>query len=214
MSLDATRWAWEQKVKATQKLVLLSLADRANEKHCCYPSITRLSNDTGLNRKTVMNCIQQLEKSGLISTKRVVGSGNYYQLNGVVNRHEDKPQTSTKNGTSTETGTSPKNGTTTSTKNGTGPVPKTGHEPIKNLPMNLPVYIDGELFTEFLGVRKKLKAVNSSRGIKVLLTEIEKIHNAGFDVNAEIEKAISMGWKTVYMPKGKPTNYQPWSDAI
>ncbi len=208
MSLDATRWAWEQKVKGTQKLVLLSLADRADEKHCCYPSISRITNDTGLNRKTVMNCINVLENSGLIKTKKMPGNKNYYSLIGVKNRHE----TSTKNGTaastnlgtSTKNGTSTKIGTSTSTKIGTTPVPKLGHKPTNNLSINLPEYIDSETFAEFLQVRKRLKAVNSERGIKVLLTEIEKIHKAGFDVNKEIDKAISMGWKTVYMPKGNP----------
>lgn len=31
MSLAATRWAWQQRVTPAQKLVLLSLADRAGE---------------------------------------------------------------------------------------------------------------------------------------------------------------------------------------
>jgi pyocin large subunit-like protein len=67
MSIDATRWAWEQVCdKATDKFVLLSMADRADEHHCCYPSIQRLADDTQLNRKTVMECIRRLESRGLI----------------------------------------------------------------------------------------------------------------------------------------------------
>lgn len=50
MSIDATIWAWKLALKPTQKLLLLSLADRANEKHGCFPSIQRIENDTGLNR--------------------------------------------------------------------------------------------------------------------------------------------------------------------
>ena len=50
MSVDATRWAWLAPVKtSTQRLVLLSLADRAGEYHTCYPSLERLAKDTVLN---------------------------------------------------------------------------------------------------------------------------------------------------------------------
>lgn len=40
MSLDATIWAWNAEVKSgSERLILLSLADRAGETHKCYPSI-------------------------------------------------------------------------------------------------------------------------------------------------------------------------------
>ena len=54
MSIDATRWAWTAQVKnSSQRLVLLSLADRAGEHHTAWPSIDRLAKDTALNEKTV-----------------------------------------------------------------------------------------------------------------------------------------------------------------
>lgn len=88
MSLDATRWAWQQKVTATQKLVLLSLADRADENHHCYPSTARLVNDTGLYRETIFKAIDDLEKLNLLSVKRELGKGNKFTLLGVNERHE------------------------------------------------------------------------------------------------------------------------------
>ncbi len=135
MSLDATRWAWEQKVKGTHKLVLLSLADRADERHACYPSVERLTADTGLNRKTVMDAISELEESGLISVDRLTGSGNRYRLMGVSDRH----QGSTKNGTGAENGTGPKSGTEPVPKTVLAPVPKTGHESTNESTKNLSV---------------------------------------------------------------------------
>lgn len=106
MSIDASRWAWTQKVKPTQKLILLSLADRADEYFNCYPSITRLTIDTGLDRKTVIKGLQSMESDGFLEIIRTEGEVNYYRLIGVVDRH------------------------VTSTKNGMGrPVPKTGLHP-------------------------------------------------------------------------------------
>ena len=127
MSIDATRWAWQQTLKPTQKLVLLSLADRADEKSTCYPSTSRLEFDTGLNRKTIFKVVSELEKIGVLEVKRGLGKGNYYQLIGVQNRHETSTkkgtgknkETSTENGTASRVKTSPKSGT--STRNGTSP---------------------------------------------------------------------------------------------
>lgn len=67
MSRAATDWAWSLDLKASQKLLLLSLADRADEYHCCYPSIMRLVNDTGLDRKTIGKWINQMIEEGLLS---------------------------------------------------------------------------------------------------------------------------------------------------
>ena len=137
MSLDASNWAWKADVKnASQRVVLLSLADRAGENHRCYPSVRRLVEDTKLNRKTIIKVLDELELLKLVKdTGEFRGNGvKVYQLLGVNGRELDQNNgtTSPKNGTSTKSGTgsfsgtssksgtSPKNGTATSTENGTG----------------------------------------------------------------------------------------------
>lgn len=147
MSLDATIWAWRAEVdSSTQRLILLSLADRAGEDHKCYPSIMRMVKDTKMNRKTIIKVLDDLEKKALIKyTGKIVGNGvKVYQLLGVVGR-EDHP-TSTKKGTSGKNGTSSNLGTGsnigTSTENGTSTSPKNGTETsteigTQNLPRNL-----------------------------------------------------------------------------
>lgn len=55
MSRHATDWAWETDPGSSSlKLILLSMADRADEYNLCYPSIERLVKDTCLNKKTVV----------------------------------------------------------------------------------------------------------------------------------------------------------------
>ncbi|MFN4367283.1 MAG: helix-turn-helix domain-containing protein [Acinetobacter sp.] len=74
MSLDATTWAWKVRqkqkpggsTKPLKRLVLLSLADRAGEDHCAYPSVARLVEDTEMDRKTVLKIIDELIQDGLI----------------------------------------------------------------------------------------------------------------------------------------------------
>lgn len=93
MSIDATRWAWAAPVNnSSQRLVLLSLADRAGEEHTAWPSIERLAKDTVLDKKTVQKVILELIKLGLVEdtgerkgpTKRV----RVLKLNGVKGREE------------------------------------------------------------------------------------------------------------------------------
>ena len=134
MSLDATRWAWmQQGLSAQQKLVLLALADRADERDICFPSVARLSGDTGLDRKTIMRAVASLEQAGIMEVVRSSGAGNRYRLVGVEHR-EDRGKAPTKTsaecGTGTAFGTGAKTGTTPVPKTGLVPVPKTGHEPI------------------------------------------------------------------------------------
>lgn len=149
MSLDATIWAWKAEVESsTQRLILLSLADRAGEDHKCYPSIMRMVKDTKMNRKTIIKVLDDLEKKALIKfTGSIVGNGvKVYQLLGVVGREDEttstKKGTSSKNGTSTNLGTgsnigtSTENGTSTSTENGTETSTEIGTQ---NLPRNLPI---------------------------------------------------------------------------
>ena len=149
MSLDATIWAWRAEVQnSSQRLVLLTLADRAGENHKCFPSLKRMEKDTKLNRKTIIKVLDELESGKLIKfTGETAGNGvKIYQLIGVMGREEDTPTdtkngTSTNNGTGSNLGTSSKNGTSTnigtstSTNNGTATSTNIGTQ---NLPYNFP----------------------------------------------------------------------------
>ena len=68
MSWTSLAWASKQKAgSGNNKLVLLSLANFANDKNECFPSIKTLCNITELSKSTVIRCINSLEKSGLLN---------------------------------------------------------------------------------------------------------------------------------------------------
>ena len=71
MSWTSLAWASKQKAgSGNNKLVLLSLANFANDKNECFPSIKTLCNITELSKSTVIRCINSLEKAGLLKIKR------------------------------------------------------------------------------------------------------------------------------------------------
>ena len=91
MSIDAIRWAWTvQGLRPAQKLILLSLADRADERHMCWPSLPRLSLDTGLDERTITLSMRKMCDAGIISRVETPGKGYVYTLLGVSGR-EDTP---------------------------------------------------------------------------------------------------------------------------
>jgi hypothetical protein len=97
MSIDASRWAWTQQITPSQKIVLLSLADRADEEGYCYPSVKRLELDCSMTRRTIQRNLSELEALKLIERKsRFTGSGqtsNDFFLIGIIDRHgETKSQ--------------------------------------------------------------------------------------------------------------------------
>lgn len=86
MSWRATSWAAEQRTGSPiSKLVLLKLADNANDEGACWPSLETIADHTELSRRTVQDHLTRLEGMGLIAVEeRKAGSGatlsNLYRL--------------------------------------------------------------------------------------------------------------------------------------
>lgn len=124
MSFLATRWAWSQQTKSSsQKLVLLALADCAENDSWEYnPSVSKLSQMTGLDRKTIMKALLQLAEDGLITAKGRNGCKKTYVLHvePVPKTAQDYGLTSTKSGTGTKFDTGTEFGIGGCTKSGTG----------------------------------------------------------------------------------------------
>lgn len=145
MSRIATDWAWSQVIKpATHKLILLSMADRADEHHCCYPSIARLERDTGLDRKTIQKGVAAMIESGLITdTGKRAGATNQVRIlrlnigeGASTNQTIHKVAKQPKNGNVPEIGNVPKNGMGNDPNFGMGNDPKNG---IQNQSLNHPL---------------------------------------------------------------------------
>jgi len=219
MSVDATRWAWQQDLKSTRKIVLLSLADRADEQNRCYPSIVRLVADTGVNRKTIMRAISDMENMGLIESEKALGKSNVYTLIGVENRHEKQSQkwyqSQNRHQSQNRDSTSPKIGTRTSPKIGTDQSQNRDTEPNNNLTIEpnknltkgnkveLPDWIDADLWVLFIATRKEKKYTTNESWKKSILSQLGKARKNGHDVNDMIETSIANGWRGVVFDQHK-----------
>lgn len=67
MSVEALSWAFQQDIKpAAKKLVLLALANRADEDGFCFPGYKRLAEQCSLSRRAVIDHISSLIEDGVI----------------------------------------------------------------------------------------------------------------------------------------------------
>jgi hypothetical protein len=85
MSWRATSWAAEQVTGSPiTKLVLLKLADNANDEGVCWPSVPLIAEHTELSERTVQDHLRRLEGLGKIVIERRMAGGvnlpNVYHL--------------------------------------------------------------------------------------------------------------------------------------
>jgi len=78
-------WAWSVALPPTPKLVLMALADEADDSGYCFPSQRRLATKCSVTDRTVRRVLQELERLGYVrleTRQRADGSrsSNGYRL--------------------------------------------------------------------------------------------------------------------------------------
>jgi hypothetical protein len=106
---------WELQLEPREKLVLLALADNANDSGDCHPAVKRITTKTCLSESSVRRSIGDLEKGGHLTIIERPGRASSYRL------HPCQPDTPTP-GTQTGLPLSARQGSAAQT-----PVTVTGH---------------------------------------------------------------------------------------
>lgn len=73
MSIKVMAAVWESDLPATDRLVLLSLADHADDEGQCYPSVRRVCERTGLSERAVQNAFKRLSDAGYLDIEQNAG---------------------------------------------------------------------------------------------------------------------------------------------
>ncbi|MDI5886149.1 DnaT-like ssDNA-binding domain-containing protein [Cobetia amphilecti] len=101
MSLHAMSWAREvmpempESIKAGPRLLLLLMADYANEQGVCWPSVRRLADEMACSMRTVQRAIEALVEQGVmtvVARKTPAGrqTSNFYRL--AMGNDQQQPQ--------------------------------------------------------------------------------------------------------------------------
>lgn len=80
MSYKILTPCWEIDLPTSLKIVLVSLADQANDNGKCFPAISNLTKRTGLSDRAVQKALRTLEDLRVISTEVTPGRASTYTL--------------------------------------------------------------------------------------------------------------------------------------
>ena len=72
--------AWKVSLPHADKLVLLALADNANDEGLCWPRVQTLTEKCGMDERTVQRVIQRLQTAGHVTITPRAGRSNYYTV--------------------------------------------------------------------------------------------------------------------------------------
>ena len=81
MSLKAVTWAFEQEIPPNEKIVLLALADYADEQGSSYPSMLTICRKASMSESTVRRMLTKLEERGLLVREERRTTGGAQQSN-------------------------------------------------------------------------------------------------------------------------------------
>jgi len=70
MSVHISSRVWRMEMgSATRKLVMLKLADNANDEGYCYPSLSNIARECEINQRTARRIVRALEQAGFLKTE-------------------------------------------------------------------------------------------------------------------------------------------------
>ena len=69
-----------------------------------------------------------------------------------------------------------------------------------------PSWVDQQLWTDFMAMRKAIKRPATDRAQELLVMELHKLVNAGYDQKDVIENSIRNNWQDLFAPKNKTVN--------
>src|ERR1700761_2602861 len=81
MSVIITAKIWVLRgIPATTKLIILKLADNADDHGKCWPSVPHIASECEVSQRTVQSAILWAEKHGLIKREMRSGKSTLYQI--------------------------------------------------------------------------------------------------------------------------------------
>ncbi|MBJ8340449.1 helix-turn-helix domain-containing protein [Antrihabitans sp. YC3-6] len=95
MSWKAVDWATDADVGSpTLKLILILLANKADERFSCFPSIRTLMAESGAGRSTVLRALKTLEAGGLVTRRAQFHDSGAQRSSRYFLNHPDAPHVS------------------------------------------------------------------------------------------------------------------------
>lgn len=217
MSINLMNEAWSYPLNSHEKIVLLALADCANDEGIAYPGYKSLMKKTGMARATLAKHIKILRELGIIKTENhsEFGKGkkvNLYtisSINELPYSSEDELKEKIKELRSKNSNTKSSTLEPAKVQNVDPKSSSLEHEPplepsvketsvkktkAKKTTFTLPESIDPIRWQEWMKVRSGKRARNTDYAKNLLLDTLLECQSLGYDTNKVIDTAVKRSW--------------------
>lgn len=174
----------------TERLIMLALADHADDAGVCYPSIARLCRRTGLKERSVQTNIRKLVDAGYIRIEERAGRNGANVYHVTATPAADAPRTKC---TPQEMHPYPRI-KCTSTPAADAPKPSYNHHKNRQARETLLSVLSEETADAFIAHRKALKKPITEHAAALIAKKLADCPNP----DAVAEESIMQGWQGVF----------------
>jgi hypothetical protein len=193
MSVRVMTAVWALALPDSEKIVLLALADCANDEGHCWPGMKSLVAKCSKAERTIQGAIQKLVDGGHLTRREVMGKGCNYTVHPRIDcaPAETAPRS--------DSGAPPQASRDTPAA-AAGKPSKKHQEPSFLKGIGLPAGFPAEPYMALVRARLSLRpkvhfTEDAARGIVRKCLKLEKL---GYDIAKLLWKAVDQGWRTVF----------------
>ncbi|HEX8382435.1 MAG TPA: helix-turn-helix domain-containing protein [Sphingomonas sp.] len=210
MSIRLMTTVWDLDLPPGEKLVLLALADQANDEgRQCWPAVSTIMKRSGQGERTVRRALHDLEAKGHLTRHHRDGGSTQYHLHpgqiGTPAKSAPLP-----NATATPAKSAPKpSGTTTSEKDKPSRKKRAAKPPAFALPADIP----SEPWADFEDMRRRIGKPMTPKARDLAVTRLRKLADDGFPPGDVLNHSTLNNYQGLFPPKDDQ-NGQRRNDAV
>ena len=189
---------WALDLPTGEKMVLLSLADNANDSGHCWPSMATIAKRAGMTTRGAQKIVQRLCEQGHLTQTIVVGKGANYIVHPRTTFTPERSAPPNEKTHTPERRSDKPSRTIIKDKKATPSHPSVRAKPA----FVLPDCISPEAWAGFLEMRKRKRANPTDRAKQLIIEKLAKLSPDGSDCNAILDQSTEHGWTGVFELKG------------
>lgn len=223
MSVHISSQVWTLDMQSGKKLVLLALADMANDEGICWPSIQSLCKRTGLSERAIQLHLRELQAAGLLGREERYKQSTIYHLTIAADSGAQilRAKKTTALGRrkqqvwgaekciSDPQNLHPETSIETSIEPSVEPSVETS---TRGRARELPAWVPAEAWAAFLEMRKKLRAPMTAASIDRTVAQLEKLKADGHDPAEVLMQSVQNAWRGVFPTRSPRAGKQSVED--
>lgn len=211
MSIRLMTAVWELDLSATEKLVMLALADWANDDGHCWPSMKQLSGKTGMTDRGIRKVMGELVAAGHLERDERPGKGVVYTVTPKKNTSETpEPRSAPPRNHVPPEPRSPRNETTetpeprsanTSVTINTSQKTSSSSRGTRAKPRNkitIPDWVPADAWAGFVEMRKRIRKPLTPRATELIISKLQALAEDGHPPGDVLDQSTTLSWQGIF----------------